>query len=182
MDHRPVHLHSIVVHAAIALAPLAAGAFVLEASSSTVLGIGPAVWALLFRGSLIGILLISLPSILTGIAERNHMYVNWPTSHRIKLGLSIALVVLAGFELAAVSGSATPLRLGSWLALAVIPGNCALVLALSAFGLRITLGRQSLAGTSYQPDMDFDPPINILECVADFAEDPPKLIDVREER
>ena len=76
----------------------------------------------------------------------------------------------------------TPLRLGSWLALAVIPGNCALVLALSAFGLRITLGRQSLAGTSYQPDMDFDPPINILECVADFAEDPPKLIDVREER
>ncbi len=64
----------------------------------------------------------------------------------------------------------------------MILGNCAAVLALSAFGLRITLGRQSLAGTSYQPDMDFDPPINILECVADFAEDPAKLIDVREER
>lgn len=182
MEHRPVHLHSMLVHAAIALAPVAAGAFLLEASSATVFGIGPAVWAFLFRGALVGILLVSLPSILTGIAERNHMYVNWPPSQRIKLALSIALIVLVGFELVSVFGSDTPLRLGSWIALAVILGNCALVLALSAFGLRITLGRQSLAGTSYKPDMDFDPPINILECVADFAEDPPKLIDVREER
>ena len=172
----------MLVHAAIALAPLAAGAFVLEALSSTVFGIGPAVWPFLFRGSLIGILLLSFPSILTGISERNHMYVNWPPSHRIKLVLSIVLVVLVGFELVAVFGSDTPLRLGSWLGLAVILGNCALVLALSAYGLRITLGRQSLAGTSYKPDMDFDPPINILDCVAEFAEDPPKLIDVREER
>jgi hypothetical protein len=182
VDHRPVHLHSMLVHAAIALAPLAAAAFLLEASSATVFGIGPAVWAFLFRGSLIGSLLLSLPSILTGIAERNHMYVNWSPSHRIKLVLSMALVVLVGFELVTVFGLDTPLRLGSWLALAVILGNCALVLALSAFGLRITLGRQSLAGTSYKSDMDFDPPMNILECVAEFADDPPKLIDVREER
>ena len=64
----------------------------------------------------------------------------------------------------------------------MIGGNTAVVFALSAYGLRITLGRQSLAETSYQPDMDFDPPIDILDCVAEFAEDPPKLIDVREER
>ena len=172
----------MLVHAAIAMAPLAAAAFVFEASSATVFGIGPAVWAFLFRGSLIGIVLLSFPSILTGIAERNHMYVNWPPSHRIKLVLSIVLVVLVGFELAVVFGSDTPLQLRSWLALAVVVGNCAVVLALSAFGLRITLGRQSLARTSYQPDMDFDPPINILDCVSEFAEDPPKLIDVREER
>jgi FtsH-binding integral membrane protein len=147
-----------------------------------VFGIGPVVWAFLFRGSLIGMLLISFPSIVTGIAERNHMYVNWPPSHRIKLFLSVALVALVGIELVSVFGLDAPLKIGSWLSLAVIFGNCAVVLALSAYGLRITLGRQSLAGTSYQPDMDFDPPINILECVSDFAEDPAKLIDVREER
>lgn len=172
----------MLVHAAIALAPLAAGAFLLEASSKTILGIDPAVWAFLFRGSLIGIVLLSIPSILTGISERNHMYVNWPASHRIKLGLSVVLVAVVGTELVAVFASDTPLRLVSWLGLAVVLGNCALVFALSAFGLRITLGRQSLAPTSYKPDMDFDPPMNILECVAEFADDPPKLIDVREER
>lgn len=172
----------MLVHAAIALAPLAAGAFVFEALSATVFGIGPSVWAFLLRGSLIGIMLLSIPSFLTGIAERNHMYVNWPPSHRIKLALSVLLIILVGCELAAVFGSDEPLGLGSWLALAVIVGNCSVVAALSAYGLRITLGRQSLAGTSYKPDMDFDPPMNILECVSDFAEDPPKLIDVREER
>jgi FtsH-binding integral membrane protein len=181
VEHRPLHLHSILVHAAVALAPLAAGAFVLEASSSTVFGIGPAVWTFLLRGSLIGLFLIALPSIATGISERNHMYVNWPPSHRIKLTLSLALVLLVGFELVAVLASDAPLQLRSWLALAVIVGNCAVVFALSAYGLRITLGRQSLARTSYQPDMDFDPPMNILDCVAEFAADPPKLIDVREE-
>ncbi len=182
MEHRPIHLHSMLVHAVVALAPLAAVAMILEATSVTIAGIGPTIWAFLFRGSLVGIMLMALPSILTGISERNHMYVNWTPSHRIKLVLSIALVVLVCFELVAVFGSQTPLRLDSWLALVVILGNCALVLGLSAFGLRITLGRQSLAGTSYKPDMDFDPPINILDCVSDFAEDPPKLIDVREER
>jgi len=171
-----------MVHAVIGLAPLAAAAMFLETSSVTIGGIGPAVWAFLFRGSLVGILLIALPSILTGISERNHMYVNWPSSHRIKLILSVVLVVLVGFELVVVFGSDQPLQLGSWLALAVVVGNCVVVFALSAYGLRITLGRQSLARTSYQPDMDFDPPMNILDCVADFAGDPPKLIDVRKER
>ncbi len=172
----------MMVHAAIAMAPLAAAAMVLEIRSIAVAGIGPEVWGFLFRGSLIGMLLIALPSIVTGISERNHMYVNWPPSHRIKLALSIVLVALVGFELVEVFGSEGSLRIGSALGVAVIIGNCAVVFALSAYGLRITLGRQSLARTSYQPDMDFDPPMNILDCVAEFAEDPPKLIDVQGER
>ena len=172
----------MLVHAVIALAPLAAAAMVLEASSVTIGGIGPTVWAFLFRGSLVGMLLIALPSILTGISERNHMYVNWSPSHRVKLALSVVLVILVGLELAGVFGADGPIELGSWLALAVIGGNCAVVFALSAYGLRISLGRQSLARTSYQADMDFDPPMNILECVAEFADDPPKLIDVQKER
>lgn len=182
MEHRPLHLHSMFVHAVIALAPLAAATMVLEASSVTLFEIGPTVWAFLFRGSLVGMLLIALPSILTGISERNHMCVNWPRSHRVKLALSVVLVVLVVIELVRVFGSDQPVHLGSWLAAAVIGGNCVVVLALSAFGLRISLGRQSFARTSYQADMDFDPPMNILECVAEFADDPPKLINVQEER
>ena len=182
VEHRPIHLHSMLVHAVVALALLAALAMVVEASSFTVPGVGPDVWSFLLRGSLIGILLISIPSIVTGISERNHMYVNWPPSHRVKLVLSVVLVGLVGVELVALFGSDGPLRIGSWLALAVIGGNGTVVFVLSAYGLRITLGRQSFARTSYQPDMDFDPPIDILDCVAEFAEDPPKLIDVREER
>jgi len=181
MEHRPIHLHSMLVHAVIALAPLAAVTLILEVSSVTLAGVGPAVWAFLFRGSLVGMLLIALPSVVTGITERNHMYVNWPPSHRIKLALSVALVVLVGYELVAVVSADEPLRIGSALGLAVILGNCSSVFALSAYGLRITLGRQSLARTSYVPDMDFDPPMNILDCVAEFADVPPKLIDVRGE-
>lgn len=182
VEHHPVHLHSIVVHAVVALALLGALALVLEASSVTVAGVGPEVWAFLLRGSLVGVLLIAVPSIVTGISERNHMYVNWPPSHRVKLALSIVLVAIVGLELVALFGADGPLRIGSWLAAAVIVGNSTVVLALSAYGLRITLGRQSLARTSYRPDMDFDPPIDILDCVAEFAEDPAKLIDVRGER
>jgi hypothetical protein len=172
----------MMVHAVVGLAPLAAASFVLEALSMTVLGIETDVWALLLRGSLIAMLAISIPSIWTGISERNHMYVNWPSSHRVKLLLSVVLVTLLCLELGALAGASEPLRFRSLLGLAVVVGNCIAVFSLSAFGLRITLGRQSLARTSYVPDMDFDPPMNILECVADFAADPPKLIDVEKER
>lgn len=171
----------MLVHAVIGLAPLAAAAFVLEVRSVTVAGIEPGAWALLLRGALAGMLLISLPSVWTGISERNHMYVNWPPSHRVKFALSVVLVLLVALELGGILASDGPLRLGSWLGLAVVALNCVVVFLLSAFGLRITLGRQSWGGTSYLADMDFDPPVDILDCVADFAGDPPKLIDVRGE-
>jgi len=95
VDHRPLHLHSMMVHAVVALAPLAALSLVLAAGGMTVFSIGPEVWGCLLRGSLIGMLILAVPSILTGIAERNHMYANWPPSHRWKLALSLALVVIA---------------------------------------------------------------------------------------
>jgi hypothetical protein len=172
----------MLVHAAIAFAPLAAGAFVLEAVSATPAGIGPEVWGFLLRFSLISMFAVALPSIATGFSERNHMYANWPPSHRAKLVLSMILVAMVSVEIVALMGWGVSPSVGSWLGFAVIIGNCAVVLALSYYGLRITLGRQSLAPTSYKPDMDFDPPMNILDCVADFASDPPKLIDVQEER
>jgi hypothetical protein len=147
-----------------------------------VIGVDPGAWALLLRLSLLSMLVISLPSIWTGISERNHMYVSWPKSHRIKLVVSIVLLVLVIWELGSIFVNPAPLELGSPLALAVIAGNNAAVFILAIYGLRITLGRLSLARTSYRPDVDRDPPVDILELVAESAAEPAKLVDVREER
>ncbi len=181
MNHRPLHVHSIVVHGVVAFAPLAAVSLVLESTGSTVGPAGPPVWALLLRGSLLGMLILAVPSTVSGITERNHMYAGWPPSHRAKLALSLVLLVLVAVELATLAGSQGPVAVLSLCGLAVILGNCAVVFGLSFIGLKITLGRQGLGGTSYLPDMDWDPPIDILACVADYSEDPPKLIDVRED-
>jgi hypothetical protein len=182
VDHRPLHLHSMLVHAVVALAPLAAVCFVFEASAITAGSIAPETWGFLLRGSLIGILVLALPATVSGITERNHMYTNWPPSHRAKLALSALLVIMAALELLALRNPDIALDIVSWLGFAVIFGNCAVVFALSFFGLKMTLGRQGFGKTSYVPDLDWDPPLDILSCVADFSGDAPKLIDVQKER
>ena len=181
MDHQPVHLHSMLVHAVIAFAPLAAVSFVLDTLAVTVAGIEPDVWCLLMWGSLVGTLFVALPATLTGISERNHMYANWPPSHRAKLVLSLLLMVMVCGEMAALSFSPGEHAVLSWLGLAIVVGNCAVVLALSYYGLRITLGRQAFASTSYVSDMDRDPPVDILDVVAERAAEPAKMIDVQKE-
>lgn len=181
VNHRPLHTHSMLVHSVVALAPLTAVSVLLDARNTEVLSIGPEVWRFLMWASLIGMLVLAIPATLTGINERNHMYANWLPSHRYKLVLSLLLIVMVAVELLGLSfstGSLIPV----WLVLAIVCGNCAIALALSYFGLRITLGRQAMAGTSYTPDMDLKPPVDILATVAEFAADAPKLIDVREDR
>ncbi len=181
MDHRPLHLHSMLVHAVVALAPLAAISFLLETGALTLGWIGPLTWAFLLRGSLVGILVLAVPATVSGITERNHMYTNWPPSHRAKLALSVLLVVMVAAELLILRSSGAALDIISWLGFAIIVANCAVVFALSFFGLKITLGRQGFGRTSYVPDLDWDPPLDILSCVADFSGDAPKLIDVQKE-
>lgn len=181
MDHRPLHLHSMVVHAVVALAPLAAVSFLFEAAGTTIFSVRPEAWAFLLRGSLIGMLVLAVPSILTGVVERNHMYVNWPGSHRWKLALSLALVVMVSIELIALGSIGGAPGVASWLGFAIAIGNCVVVFGLSFFGLQITLGRQGIGATSYTPDMDCDPPLDILARVAGYAGDPPRLIDVQRE-
>jgi len=171
----------MLVHAVVAFAPLAAASFALEARALTVGSIVPQAWAFLLRGSLIGMLVLALLSTITGINERNHMYSNWPPSHRAKLGLSVVLTIMIAAELLALRSPAFALEIFSWLGFAIIIGNCAVVFALSFFGLKITLGRQGFGRTSYVPDMDWNPPLDILSCVADFSGDAPKLIDVQKE-
>jgi len=181
VDHQPVHLHSMLVHAVIAFAPLAAISFVLDASATTVAGIDPGVWRLLLWVALIGMLIVALPATLTGISERNHMYANWPRSHRAKLVLSLVLVVMVSGEIVALWFDSGGNGVVSGIGLAIVVGNCAVALALSYFGLRITLGRQALGSTSYVPDMDREPPVDILEVVAEQAHEEPKMIDVQKE-
>jgi len=173
-----VHLHSMLVHSVIGLTLLAGGSFVLDLAGASFGRIGPDLWAFLLRASQVGVLLLSAPTIVTGIADRNSMYVNWHPSHRAKLVLSLLLVALsAGVLTALLVGGGWP---PTWIGIAVI-SNVAVVLALAAYGLRITLGRQSMARTSYVPDMMNDPPVDILEAIATAAAEEPKLIDPSEE-
>ncbi|MBD3852125.1 MAG: hypothetical protein IFK93_12540 [Acidobacteria bacterium] len=181
MDHQPVHLHSMLVHAVIAFAPLAAVSFVLDASAATVGGIDAEVWRLLLWLALFGILIVALPATLTGISERNHMYANWPPSHRAKLVLSFVLVAMVSAEIVWLWTGSGGRGLISWLGLAIVAGNNAVALALSYYGLRITLGRQSIGSTSYVPDMDREPPFDILDLVAEHAHEAPKMIDIQKE-
>ena len=181
MDHQPVHLHSMLVHAVIAFAPLAAVSFVLDASAASVAGLDIEVWRLLLWVALAGMLVVALPATLTGISERNHMYANWPPSHRAKLVLSLVLVILVSGEIIVLWSSIGSYSVISWFGLAIVVGNCAVALALSYYGLRISLGRQGFGSTSYVSDMDREPPVDILDVVAEHADEPPKMIDVQKE-
>jgi len=171
----------MLVHAVIAFAPLAAVSFVLDASGASVGGIDTEVWRLLLWVALVGMLIVALPATLTGISERNHMYANWPPSHRAKLVLSLVLVVMVSAEIVALWSGFGGRGVISWLGFAIVIGNCAVALALSYYGLRITVGRQGLGSTSYVPDMDREPPVDILDVVAEHAHEPPKMIDVQKE-
>ena len=179
MQGKELHLHSMVVHAVLALAALAAVSFVLAARGATVGPIRPATWPFLLGFALVGLLVTALPATLTGIAERNHMYVNWPAGHRIKLVLSLVLLALVVAELAGLLGGT--LRLGSWLGVAIVVANPLVAFALSFYGLRITLGRQSLARTSYVPDMRRTPPVDALVTAAEHVAERARIIEVMEE-
>jgi hypothetical protein len=171
----------MLVHTVIAFAPLAAVSFVLHAAAVTVTGIEPDVWCLLMWGALLGMLVMALPATFTGISERNHMYANWAPSHRAKLVLSLLLIAMVCGEMAALAFATGEQVVMSWLGLAIVVGNNAVALALSYYGLRITLGRQGFGSTSYVSDMDRDPPVDILEVVAEHAAEPAKMIDVQKE-
>lgn len=178
---RELHLHSMIVHAVIALAIVAAAAFALEVAQRPLGPVGVAAWAWLWRAALVALLLVALPATLTGVTERAHMYVNWHPSHRAKLILSLLLVALVVAELAAVARGAGAATVASGLGLAVVVANPLVCVALSYWGLRITLGRQSLAPVSYVPDMVKNPPEDVLAAAAQHVADRARVIEVLEE-
>jgi|WetSurMetagenome_2_1015567.scaffolds.fasta_scaffold62548_2 hypothetical protein len=178
MHARKLHLHSMMVHAVLAAVPLAAAAFVLEAADVTLGSFGPDVWRFLVRAALLVTLLVALPSTLSGVFERGHVYVTWHRTHKLKLALSLVLVALVAAELAALLGGAAAGRLA---AIAIVGGNTVVAALLSFYGLRMTLGRQSLARTSYGPDLLREPPVDVLAINADTVAEPPDLIDILQE-
>ena len=178
VNEHPLHVHSIVVHAVVGLAPVAAAAFILAATGVSLGSLGPDVWAFLLRGSVAAMLVIAVPSTLTGISERDHMYANWHRTHRVKLWLSLVLLGLTGFECVVLWRVTDPVPLATAVGVAVVVGNPLVVFLLSFFGLKITLGRQAFAGTSYLPDMRRTPPVDILQVVASWQDEDAKLVDV----
>ncbi len=178
MHERRLHLHSMLVHAVLASVPVAAAAFVLEAAGATIGGIGPDVWRFLTRAALVVTLAAALPSTLSGVLERGHMYVTWHPTHRAKLLLSLALIVLVAVELAALLGGVAP---GVSTGIAVVGANLLVGALLSVFGLKMTLGRQGLARLSYRPDLLKTPPVDVLAANADFVGEPPDVIDILQE-
>jgi hypothetical protein len=172
----------MVVHAVLAFVVVATLALALDAAGAAVAGVAPGTWAFLWRAALVLALAAALPATVSGVTERNHMYVNWPASHRAKLVLSLALVGLLAAELAAAAalGAGTP-PVGSALGLAVVVANPLVALALSFYGLRFTLGRQAAARTSYVPEMFRTPPVDVLEGAAAFVAERAKVIEVMEE-
>ena len=48
---REIHLHSMVVHAVIALAAVGAGAFALDAAGALVAGVAPGTWTFLWKAA-----------------------------------------------------------------------------------------------------------------------------------
>ena len=132
---REIHLHSMVVHAVIALAAVGAGAFALDAAGALVAGVAPGTWTFLWKAAVALTFLAALPATLTGITERSHMYVNWHRSHKAKLVLSLLLVALTGAEIVAAAHlGGRAVAIGSPLGLAVVAGNPVVCLALSFYG------------------------------------------------
>jgi len=180
MPGRELHLHSMVVHAVIALAVVAALAFVADSAAWRVGFITAATWAFMWRAALVLQFLTALPATLSGLTERGHMYVNWHSSHRAKLALSLLLLAMTALELVALAAGRGAVASFSWLGFGVVVGNPVVCLALSFYGLRISLGRQAIARLSYVPDMALDPPVDILESAAAHVAERARVIEVME--
>lgn len=172
----------MVVHSVIALAAVAAAAFALDSARTVVSGVEADTWVFLWRAAVAFVFVAAVPATLTGISERNHMYVNWHGSHKAKLVLSLLLVALTAAELVAAARlGGRAVAIGSPLGLAVVVGNPVVCLALSFYGLRISLGRQAVARASYVPDMLKTPSVDVLESAAAHVAERARVIEVMEE-
>jgi hypothetical protein len=172
----------MMVHAVIALAWLAAATFLFRLFDLRWLSFTPETWKFLTGFSLVMLLVLSLPSALSGVFERGHQYANWHRTHKIKLILTIVLCGFLIVELIWLIG--TRHHMGSaWPAgLLIVLGNTGVVTALSAYGLKMTLGRQSLGTTSYEPDLFKAEPVDILISAGVLMKEEPKYVDLLEER
>ena len=182
MYAKKLHLHSMIVHAVIAFGPLAAIALIFKEQGVT-LGAGADVsaqaWNILEKLSIVMMFLIGLLSLVTGIGDRNKVYGKWQSTHIIKLWCTLLLMGALAIEILywfCPTEGATGL-FSLYGALVVVANNL-LILVLSAAGLKITLGRQSLEGTSYVPDLfNKQARRDILDEVRAYIHEEPKIVD-----
>jgi hypothetical protein len=177
--HGPkLHLHSMLVHAVLAFVPAAAAAYALATGGAALGPFGPAVWRFLARASLFVVAAVGALATLSGVLERRRLYVTWHRTHTLKLWLGLAMVALA-----AVAAGADLGRLpgGQRAAAAALAGLLATGAAQAVLGLKMTLGRMSLAATSYVPDLEQRPPVDVLAATAARLAEPAEVIDPMEE-
>jgi hypothetical protein len=176
MHEKKVHLHSMLVHPVLALVPVAAVAFVLAGTGSRIASLGPEVWRFLATASLVLVLVVGLLATASGVFERGHIYATWHTTHKLKLTLSLVLVVSTAASLVASAGGDAGIFSPAGVMIVVVGPIVAFFL--SALGLKMTLGRQSFARTSYLPDLFQQPPVDIVAVTAAAMAEPADVIDV----
>jgi hypothetical protein len=177
--HGPkLHLHSMLVHSVLAFVPVAAMAFVLGAAGVALGPFDGVVWRFLIGASLVVVLFGGVLATVTGVLERRHLYVTWHRTHALKLGLALAMVALAVLGVGAFAGlvpGGPPSVLGA------LAGLVPVAAALAVLGLKMTLGRMSFAATSYVPDLEQRPPVDVLAATAARLAEPADIIDPMEE-
>ena len=182
MAQHKLHLHSMMVHSIAALALLAAVTFIFLKLEIGFFSFGQATWHFLTIFSLIAIFLILFPSILSGIFERGHVYAKWHTTHKIKLILSLILLIFLVIQLVLLTQDGMKGALFSALGVLIIFGNNIISFLLCGYGLKITLGRQSLSKTSYIPDLFKKEPVDILVSAGKHRKEEAKYLDLLTER
>lgn len=182
MSNQKLHLHSMMVHSIAAFSPLAAVAYILFRQQVTIFSFDQNTWSFLTVFSLIMIFLITFPSILSGVFERGHVYTKWHSTHKAKMGLSVLLLIIMIIELILLSRNGLQNNLFSALGILIIFGNNIISFLLCVYGLKITLGRQSLGKASYQPDLLKKEPVDILVTAGVLKKEEPKYLDLLKER
>jgi len=172
----------MVVHSVVAFAVVSAICHILEVYRITIMGINPFDWEFIRNFTQFFILVLSIPATLSGVSEINKMYVNWHGAHKAKLIFSIILFFSSAYIIydaitcdpqGCVSCGSGGFAIHSFFIIVV---NNICVWLLSYYGLRISLGRQSLGRTSYIPDyFNKDNPVDILDVVRDEINEKPKI-------
>lgn len=182
MNNRKLHLHSMMVHVIAALAPLAAVAYIFLKQGVVFLSFDEKTWTFLVVLSVILSFLTTLPSILSGVFERGHIYVRWHPSHQAKMLLSLLLTAMLVVELVMFAKGGLADEMFSLTGILVIFGNNIVTFLLCKYGLKISLGRQSLEKTSYTSELSGQQPVDILVTAGELKKEPPKYLDLLTER
>jgi uncharacterized membrane protein len=182
MGKQKFHFHSMIIHAVIALIPLAAVAYLLFRLELRVLSFDQATWRFITCGAIIVTFLISFPAMLSGVFERGHGYAKWHSTHKVKLILSFLLTACLAGELYIFYRDGLEGERSLILGILILLGNTIITILLNAYGLKITLGRQSLAKTSYHPDLSGKEPVDILVAAGIHRKEGAKFLDLLTER